>query len=506
MLEKGTASGDWPFQHRRCSGLLLHPTSLPGELSAGDLGHNAYRFIEFLAASGIQIWQMLPLGPTHEDGSPYQCLSVHAGNPLLISLDWLVDRGWLHKPHNPANANISASETYRLDCLRLARSGFETATDTTTQQAYLTFQTEHAHWLKDYALYIALRREQNQQAWWDWPEEERDRNPAALEKAKQRLAPEIAQVLFEQFVFFSQWHELKDYAHQHGIALFGDVPIFVAHDSAEVWAQREYFSVDAHGKAQTVAGVPPDYFSETGQYWGNPQYRWDRLQEDGFTWWIERLRTQLALFDLLRIDHFRGFEAFWEIPAGAETAIEGHWVKAPGEALLQTLHTAFHHLPLVAEDLGIITPEVEQLRLAFNLPGMKILQFAFDGNSDNPYLPHNHQTHSVVYTGTHDNDTSLSWYQRLSLDERQRLRDYLGFDIEDNMPWPLIRCALASVANMAILPMQDVLGLGEGHRMNLPGTIDNNWRWRFQWAQLPTTLAAQLHHLNVLYGRCEHAA
>ncbi len=501
MMDTIATSGERLQRRQRRCGLLLHPTSLPGDLAQGDLGHEAFRFIEFCAASGVHLWQMLPLGPTHEDGSPYQCLSVHAGNPLLISLDWLVDRGWLDKSRCPDDTE--QHEAYRQHCLQMAWVGFEVAADPDQQQAYEAFQAEHAHWLSDFALYIALRWERGHRPWWEWPAGERDRKPAALKKARQRLANEIAQVQFEQFVFFSQWRELKEYAHQHGLALFGDVPIFVAHDSAEVWAHPEYFSVDALGRAETVAGVPPDYFSETGQLWGNPLYRWDRLQADGFQWWIERLRTQLELFDLLRIDHFRGFEACWEIPATAETAIEGHWVKAPGEALLRALHEAFHQLPLVAEDLGTITPEVVALRQAFSLPGMKILQFAFDGNADNPYLPHNHERHSVVYTGTHDNDTTLSWYKNLNNADQQRVADYLGYAIAKDMPWPLIRSAIASVAELAVLPMQDVLGLGEGNRMNLPGTVEGNWRWRFQWSQLPAELAPRLRHMNRLYGRSD---
>lgn len=500
MPDNTTTPVDLPIHRQRRSGLLLHPTSLPGDLAAGDIGHQAYRFIEFLAASGMGVWQMLPLGPTHTDGSPYQCLSVHAGNPTLISIEWLVNRRWLRKPECPADA--TASETFRLNCLRLALAGFEVSADTEARQAYADFHDTQAHWLDDYALYVALRREQGGEPWWNWPPGERDREPKVLRQAEQRLVDEINQVRFEQFVFFTQWHELKDYAHRHGVALFGDMPIFVAHDSAEVWAQRQYFALDDQGLAETVAGVPPDYFSTTGQRWGNPHYHWERLQASGFKWWIDRLRTQLDLFDLVRVDHFRGFEAFWEIPADAETAIEGRWVKAPGRALLRALHEAFHHLPLVAEDLGIITPEVEQLRQEFGLPGMKILQFAFDGNPANPYLPHNHESNSVVYTGTHDNDTTLAWYQALPEADRHRLVDYLGFNVSTTMPWPLIRGALASVANMAILPMQDALGLGPGNRMNLPGTVENNWRWRFQWEQVPPDLSGQLHHLNLIYGRC----
>ncbi|HID50383.1 MAG TPA: 4-alpha-glucanotransferase [Chromatiales bacterium] len=502
MSETTTPPADPPVPRQRRSGLLLHPTSLPGDLAAGDLGHHAYRFIEFLAASGMGIWQMLPLGPTHADGSPYQCLSVHAGNPALISIDWLVDRQWLRAPDCPAD--VTARESFRLECLRLARAGFEAGARPEDRQAWTDFQHAQAHWLDDYALYLALRREQGGQPWWQWPAGQRDREPAALKAARMRLAEEISQARFEQFVFFRQWHELRDYAHRHGVHLFGDMPIFVAHDSAEVWSRRQYFALDAEGRPETVAGVPPDYFSATGQYWGNPQYRWEQLQADGFAWWVDRLRTQLDLFDLIRVDHFRGFEAFWEIPASAGTAVEGRWVRAPGRALLQALHKAFHRLPLVAEDLGTITPEVEQLRREFGLPGMKILQFAFDGNPGNPYLPHNHEPDSVVYTGTHDNDTTLAWYESLADAERQRLDEYLGYDAGPVMPWPLVRCALASVAEMAVLPMQDVLGLGAGHRMNLPGTTGNNWHWRFQWAQVPPDLAGRLRQLNHIYGRCDN--
>lgn len=484
---------------KRRAGLLLHPTSLPGDLAQGDMGHEAYRFIEFLAASGMGVWQMLPLGPTHEDGSPYQCLSVHAGNPLLISLDWLVDQGWLIKPE--LSEDLSTTRQYRLTCLRQAYAGFTVNQDKSSRQAYADFKRQQAHWLDDYALYIALRREQQESPWWTWSRGERDRDMGAIQKARQRLADEIEQVQFEQYVFFCQWHELRDFAHKNGVLLFGDMPIFVAHDSAEVWAHPEYFTIDATGQAEKVAGVPPDYFSETGQYWGNPHYRWDRLQSDRFRWWIQRMRTQLELFDLIRIDHFRGFEAYWEIPAEAETAIEGHWVKAPGKALLRVLNDTFHSLPLVAEDLGTITPEVDELRQSFNLPGMKILQFAFDGNPHNPYLPHNHEVNCVVYTGTHDNDTTLGWYEGLAADQRHRMEDYLGYSVQENMPWPLIRAALASVAQMAILPMQDVMNLGSGHRMNTPGTIEGNWNWRFQWQQVPPHLAQHLRHLNHIYGR-----
>ncbi len=486
-----------PLSGRR-AGVLLHPTSLPGPGPRGDLGHAAYRFVEFAAAAGFSVWQTLPLGPTHEDGSPYQCLSVHAGNVDMISLDWLVDRGWL-KPET-ISANGKCSLARRRTCLKRAYACYQSHADAHWREAFNTFTAQCAGWLEDYALYSALRAEQGGRAWFDWPDALRAREHGALDEAAARLAKEIDQVRFEQFVFFRQWAELRDYAHRHGLYLFGDMPIFVAHDSAEVWAHREYFDVDAHGQAATVAGVPPDYFSETGQRWGNPHYHWERMEADGFAWWVERMRTQLALFDIVRIDHFRGFEAYWSIPAEAETAVDGHWVKAPGAVLLRTLQERFERLPLVAEDLGVITAEVDALRREFGLPGMKILQFAFGSDAANPYLPHHHTSDSVVYTGTHDNDTTLGWYAGLDEAQQAHVLDYLGQPGEP-MPWPLVRTALASVAGLAVLPMQDLLGLDGSHRMNRPGTTRGNWRWRFEWEQLPADLVERLRHLNTLYDR-----
>ncbi len=487
------------FSDERRAGILLHITSLPGGIGNGDLGPEAYRFVEFLSASGVSVWQVLPLGPTHDDGSPYQCLSVHAGNPLLISLEWLQDKGWL-EPEPSEMIPQHAFGDYRMNRLRQAWDGFQQRATEQEKQELHDFSSRHADWLADFCLYTALRQELDEQAWPQWPEALRDRQPKALEQARVRLKYVIDSITFQQYLFFRQWHELRDYARQHGLQLFGDMPIFVAHDSAEVWAHREYFTVGEHGDAQTVAGVPPDYFSATGQRWGNPLYRWERMQEDGFAWWIARMRTQLELFDFVRIDHFRGFEACWEIPGSAETAMEGHWVKAPGEALLSALHEAFHALPLVAEDLGVITPEVDALRNKFGLPGMKILQFAFGGDASNPYLPHNHEKKSVVYTGTHDNDTTLGWYASLTEAEKGHISAYLGHPGEE-MPWPLIRAALASVACLAMLPMQDVLELDGEHRMNTPGTVEGNWRWRFDWEQVRPDLSSHLSGLVRLYGR-----
>lgn len=484
-----------PVLDRRRAGILLHPTSLPGEGENGTLGAHALRFVDFLAASGFSVWQMLPLGPTHADRSPYQCLSVHAGNPRLISFAQLEAWGWL-----PRTADLpAASGAMRQTVLSQARQACLAQGGASDMAA---FDAAHAFWLEDYALYAALRQEHDHRAWWQWPEPLRDRDPASLAAARRRHAEYMALVRFEQFVFFRQWQELRQAAQARGVQLFGDLPIFVAHDSADVWAQRDYFDLDAAGQPQAVAGVPPDYFSQTGQRWGNPLYNWARLQADGFRWWIERLRTQFSLFDLVRIDHFRGFEACWQIPAEETTAINGRWVSAPGEALFQVLHNEFETLPVVAEDLGLITPAVHQLREQFGLPGMRILQFAFDGGPDNPYLPHNHDVNSVVYTGTHDNDTTLSWFESLPIDQQCVVLEYLGHPGEP-MPWPLMRAALASVARLAMLPMQDVLQAGSGQRMNLPGSHSGNWQWRFTWEQVLPGLGARLRGLAGRYGRLD---
>jgi 4-alpha-glucanotransferase len=466
------------------------------------LGQNAYRFINFLADCGISVWQTLPINPTHADGSPYQCLSAHAGNPVMIDLKWLADRGWLQAPP-PFKGETSAVD-YRYRCLKQAFSSFQKCSQSEYVSAHDEFVNRHDWWLSDYALFIALREEFGSKAWQEWPVAIRDREPGALEAAQSRLADRIAQVKFEQFVFSEQWIELRRYAKQRGVMLFGDMPIFVAGDSADVWAGREFFDLTDTGYARVVAGVPPDYFSATGQRWGNPHYNWEHMKATGFRWWLDRFRSQLMLYDWVRIDHFRGFEAYWEIPAESETAIHGRWVKAPGDALLETVFATLNGsgLPLVAENLGIITSEVEALRSRFNIPGMLILQFAFDGSDDNPYLPHNHTENSVVYTGTHDNDTTLSWYESLPEAQQHRVHEYFRNHYDDKevrMPKSLVQCALASVARLAVIPMQDVLELGHGHRMNTPGTISGNWKWRFSWEQLTEQKAK-----NLAQSVCDH--
>jgi len=482
-----------PLQ-RRQAGILLHPTSLPGAWHCGDLGAEAYHFIDFLAAAGQRVWQILPLSPTHADLSPYQSLSAHAGNPELISIEALVAQGWLDGEVVPSTAPRA-----KRSLIQRAWQVFCARADDNARDELARFISEQGHWLDDYTLFRAIKHEQQGRGWSDWPAPLRDRADEALDKIRESHADELAVVRFEQFLFHRQWHALKQYANNKGILIFGDMPIFVSHDSADVWAQRDCFDLDESGHPLVVAGVPPDYFSATGQRWGNPHYDWEWMEADGFRW-QQRLEGQLQLFDLVRIDHFRGFEAYWEIPAHEPTAINGRWVKAPGDALFATLQQRFDPLPVVAEDLGTITAEVNALRKKYALPGMKILQFAFDGSPTNPYLPHNHRRNSVVYTGTHDNDTTLGWYNGLDANARRIVMEYLGQPAEP-MPWPLVRAAYSSVARLAVVPFQDVLALGSEHRMNTPGTTSGNWQWRFSWDMVPSDLAERLRRMIDLYRR-----
>ncbi len=482
---------------RRRAGILLHPTSLPGGHGNGDLGADAYRFVDFIATCGFSVWQTLPLGPPHDDLSPYSAQSVHAGNPRLIALEPLIKAGWLQKDGGPANSEDGWA--YRQRRLIEARRGFQVRGGT-EQAIYRDFQRQHGHWLDDYALYQAIRMAHSRQGWFNWPIDLRDRQPAALATARRQYGETLAQCQFEQFLFYQQWDVLKQYANERGILMFGDIPLFVGYDSADVWSRRDEFMLDQQGQREVVAGVPPDYFSTDGQLWGNPHYAWERMKKDGFQWWKERIRTQLTQFDLLRIDHFRGLEAYWEIPASAKTAVKGRWQSAPGDALFQALTAEFGALPLVAEDLGIITPEVEKLRDDHGLPGMKVLHFAFGGGADNPYLPHNQVTNSVVYTGTHDNNTTLGWFNELDQQTRSHLFDYLGGG-QEQMPELLVRAAFASVAQLAVVPLQDVLALSGEHRMNQPGVANGCWRWRFNWDQVKPDIAGSYRRWLELYGR-----
>lgn len=475
-----------PLSSRR-AGVLLHPTSLPGPQPCGSLGEHAYRWIDWLASAGFGVWQCLPLTPV-ADGSPYNSYSAFAGNPHLIDLQKLQQLGF----------PVPETRIALMDVLEAMHLWFEAQRP---QPLWLEYQSfyEKQDWLDDFCLFAVLK-EKFSSHWTQWPIPLRDRDPAALKTLSENHQARIQFHRFVQFIFAQQWQALRAYAHSRDVLLFGDIPIFVAHDSADVWCHRHLFKLESDGEPSVVAGVPPDYFSATGQRWGNPLYDWHRHREEDFHWWQRRIDHALAQFDAVRIDHFRGFVAGWEIPATEATAINGRWVDAPGEALFEHLHRSRPALPLVAEDLGIITPDVTALREHYNLPGMKILQFAFDSDGANPYLPHHHDCNSVVYTGTHDNNTTLGWYSELNEHIRHRIADYYAHP-QEPMPWPLIRSALASTARWAIIPLQDLLTLDGQHRMNTPGTTEGNWRWRFDWQQFDNDLASKLAHMNRLYQR-----
>jgi 4-alpha-glucanotransferase len=499
-----------PLFLTRRAGVLLHPTSLPNQRSFfqekpypqmhGALGKDAYDFVDFLAKSGLSIWQMLPTSPTHTDLSPYQSVSAHAGNPELISIDWLAHHGWVDA--NPAWSDLEPSknilQAIRMECADQFYQRLPHIDGLLNRLSQ--FCEENSYWLDDFVLFMALRKYFEQRSWNDWPAALKKRDPQALSEFREFLAPDISLYVFEQFAFAEQWKGLRDYAKEKQIYLFGDMPIFVAHDSSDVWAAQEFFNLAEDGTPLTVAGVPPDYFSETGQHWGNPHYNWDSMEKAGFSWWIDRLRTQLNQFDLIRIDHFRGFEAFWEIPCDSVDARGGQWVKAPGEAFLSACFKAFPGLPVVAENLGVITPEVEALRNAFHLPGMLVLQFAFDGNNKNPHLPHCHSVSDVIYTGTHDNDTTVGWFESLNDEQKSHVTNYL-YASEQPIHWLLIESALASVAPLTMIPLQDFLALDGKHRMNMPGTTGINWRWQFNWNQFPIDLENQIHARLYRYDR-----
>jgi 4-alpha-glucanotransferase len=496
------------MQFPRSSGILLHPTSLPGRYGIGDLGDAAFRFVDFLEATGQTIWQVLPLGPTSYGDSPYQALSAFAGNPLLISLDKLVAAGWL-TPEDVANVpafspyliDYGAVINYHNQMLSQAFQRFEANGSVEQRARFSDWQTRNVDWLADFVLFMALKDANGGRPWVEWPEGWALRDPAAMAAARQAHARRIAEQAFRQWLFFAQWLELKAYANGKGIRIVGDIPIFVAHDSSDVWANRDLFYLNDKGNPTVIAGVPPDYFSPTGQRWGNPLYRWDELAKDGYQWWIRRFRAALALVDIIRIDHFRGFEAYWEVPASEETAVNGRWAPGPGADFFEALQAALGELPIIAEDLGVITPGVEVLRDGFGLPGMKVLQFAFtESCEDAPYLPHNYIPNCVVYTGTHDNNTTLGWWQEASGELRQCVKRYIGH-ISSRPHWDLIRLAMMSVAHTAIFPLQDVFGFGSDTRMNTPGVGSGNWAWRFSPEWLESPGRDRLATLTKLYAR-----
>ena len=486
-----------PALAKRRAGILLHPTALPERL--GPLGTGARRFIDFLAGADVTVWQMLPVGPTHHDRSPYNALSANAGSADLIDLGELADEGWLNK--DELAGDISPDRRRELLSLAAERYLDGYADDASDgPREYVEFLQHNAGWLHDYALFQALRERYQGAPWTAWPGPLRDSDPSALEQFQGEAKTVLRRVRFEQFVFYRQWQALRRYGHERGVYLFGDIPIFVAHDSVDVWAHRHLFKLNDVGEPLVVAGVPPDYFSERGQHWGNPLYDWDAMAKDGYQWWLDRLGVQQKLFDLIRIDHFRGLMACWEIPADSGDPRLGEWVSVPGHEFLEACFKAFPKLPIVAENLGVIGADVEALRQRFSIPGMAVLQFGFDGQSDNPDLNHNHHVNDVIYTGTHDNDTSLGWYLSESDAIRRNLHDYIGSDTEP-MPWCLIRLAMQSVSRLAIIPLQDVMGLDSRGRVNTPGTSEGNWRWQFEWDQIDSKSVARFRHLVKLFGR-----
>ncbi len=487
----------------RCSGILLHPTSLPGPYGIGDLGEWAYRFVDWLHANGQSVWQVLPLGPTGYGDSPYQTLSAFAGNPNLISLDKLVGDGWLRPdditdvPDFPTD-HIDFGRVIGYHSAMLARAYERFARH--GNAAFDTWCEANAYWLDDFALFVALKDHHNGRPWVEWPKDEALRAPAALDAARATHARRINEHRFRQWVFHKQWYEVKDYANAHGIRLFGDIPIFVAHDSADVWANRDEYYLDAQGQPTVIAGVPPDYFSPTGQRWGNPLYRWDKMKANGYRWWISRFRATFSVVDYVRVDHFRGFEAYWEVPAEEETAVKGRWVPGPGADFFNVIKHELGELPIIAEDLGVITEGVEKLRDEFDLPGIKVLQFAWS-NPKNPFLPHNHRVNCVVYSGTHDNNTTIGWWNN-EIDDHARgfISEYLAREGQDPA-WLFMFLGMASPAHTFIMPLQDILGLGQEARMNMPGNPSGNWAWRFTPEMLETRAHNRLAHMTWLYQR-----
>jgi len=503
----------------RSSGVLLHPTSLPGRFGIGDLGPEAYAFVDFLKAGGQKVWQVLPLNPTGYGDSPFQCFSAYAGNPLLISLEKLVEGGVLEalEVRDPPSSGADTVDfglliRWKMPLLKKAAERFLRSAVGDQKRAFEDFCRNNANWLDDFALFMAYKDRDSKLIWNQWPEAVASRRSDALREWRERLQKETQANQYWQFEFFRQWTDLRTHAHRNAVRILGDIPIYVALDSADVWANREYFRLDPRGHPLHVAGVPPDYFSATGQLWGNPIYDWERHKQTGYRWWVDRFRAALRLYDAVRIDHFRGFEAYWEIPAGEVTAINGRWVKGPGAELFSVLQRELGELPIVAENLGVITPEVEAIRSQFGFPGMSILQFAFGNDPQGPsFRPHNYVRDLVAYTGTHDNDTTVGWWTSQGAKDSTRTPDdvvkehafaraYLGFT-DEPIHWVMIRAVLASIADTAVIPAQDLLGLGSSARMNLPGTPSGNWRWRCKKGALTPELAQRLLKMVTMYDR-----
>lgn len=498
---------------KRSSAVLLHVTSLPSEFGIGDMGTTAYKFIDFLQNSGHRYWQLLPLNPTEDafGHSPYSSYSAFAGNPLLISPELLVEEGYLSKKDIAHKITFSESavdfkevSTYKYELLEKAYTTFKKE-NKKFKKAFDKFCSENRDWLDDYALYLTLK-EHHGNNWTEWPKPIRDRDPKALSKKKKELGAEIEKEEFFQFLFYSQWERLVSYSHKKDIGFIGDIPFYINHDSADCWSHAAYFKLDDSKKPTKVSGVPPDYFSETGQLWGTPVYDWKELQKNGFDWWLSRLGQNLKLFDIVRLDHFRAFANYWEVPVKEETAINGKWANSPGKAFFKEVEKNFPEMPFIAEDLGELDEPVYKLLDAFDFPIMKVLQFAFGEEMGiNPYILHNHVKNSVAFTGTHDNNTTVGWYQAADKEEKKRIQEYVGTKISTkNIHQVMHRMVLKSVSQLAVVPIQDILGLDESAIMNRPGTSEGNWAWRLKEGELPLDKTAELLKMNICYGRYEN--
>jgi 4-alpha-glucanotransferase len=503
----------------RASGILLHPTSLPGRFGIGDLGRAAYEFIDFLEATGQSLWQVLPLGPTGYGDSPYQCFSAFAGNPLLVSLEFLLEDGLLeesdlaHPPEFPEDrVDYGLVIDFKNVLLAKAHANFIDRGSDEAKAEYLAFVEQTGWWIEDYAAFRSIKDAHDGREWTSWEPYLRAHEDNAMHYWRENHSIEISIHRFSQYLFFKQWLKLAHYANEKGVKIIGDLPIFVAHDSADVWANPGLFHMDSEGNPTKVAGVPPDYFSETGQLWGNPLYRWDVMKKDGYRWWIDRIRKTLSLVDIIRLDHFRGFEKYWSVPGGETTAVNGKWEKGPGAGLFNAIKAELGDVPIIAEDLGHITPEVKKLREKFGFPGMRVLQFAFGTDPEaDEFKPFSFTPNTVVYTGTHDNDTTIGWFSSTGAENSTRSEDdvkeerslvlkYLGTDGSE-INWDFIRLAMSSVANTAIIPMQDVLGLGSEARMNVPARVSGNWGWRYRPEQLTPEIRWRLAEMADVYGR-----
>jgi 4-alpha-glucanotransferase len=495
------------MKYKRSSGILLHPTSLPGKYGIGDIGPQAHEWIDFLFRCGCSLWQVLPLGPTGYGDSPYQSFSAFAGNPYLISPEALLEDGILapedleDMPDFPeGRVDFGPLIEWKLRLLDRAFNRFEKADLPELKDEMHRFEAEQISWLEDFALFMAIKGSQGGVSWSEWPLPLRRREPEALQKARQELVQAVRSQVFRQWLFFRQWGALREYAHQKGIQIIGDIPIFVAHDSAEVWARPELFFMDRKGSPTVVAGVPPDYFSPTGQLWGNPLYNWEVHAETGYAWWLDRFRSVLSVVDIVRLDHFRGFAAYWEVPAGNPTAEIGLWVNAPGMDFFSKMRDALGELPIIAEDLGVITPDVVELRDTFDLPGMKVMHFSFLTTPEDTFMPHNFPVNCVGYTGTHDNDTTWGWYRSAPEHEKDFFHRYLLADGSD-VSWRMIHALWGTVAMFTLAPMQDLLDLGTEARMNYPGSASGNWSWRMKPGDMSDALAQRLHEKNYLFYR-----